>query len=102
MKNAIKTEGEHLHEPIDLIYEPLNDEISIECFLTDNRQLTYRSYCSKKVKDDYKTQRPASRQCYYCNHYFDCSSNKFFEHVKSCSDIAGIVNKFENHKIISF
>ena len=36
------------HEPIDIIYEPVNDEIHIQCFFTDDLHLAYRSYYSKK------------------------------------------------------
>ena len=90
-KTQLKTEEKCCHEPIDIIYEPVND-----------LHLAHRSYCSQKIGDDYKTHHPATRQCYYCDKYFSCPPNKFFKHVKVCSEIAGIVYKFENNKIISF
>ena len=63
--------------------------------------LAYRSCCSKKLKDSYKTRHLATRQCYYCNKYFALKTT-FLDHIKVCSGISEIVYKFENNKIISF
>ena len=99
LKHQLKDQEEQFQEPVDIIYEPVNDNSSIVCFFTDN--LHYRSYCSKKVKDSYKTHHPATRQCYYCDKYFALKTT-FLDHIKVCSNISGVVYKFENNKIISF
>lgn len=86
---------------IGIIYEPVNDE-RLECLFTSNLHLACRSYCSKKVKGNYRTYHIATRQCYYCNKYFACPANTFCQHTKVCSGIAGLVYKLESNKIISF
>ena len=68
LKTQLKTEGKRRHESIEIIYEPVNDERSIK---------SNESYCSRKVKHGYKTQHPATRQCYYCNKYFGCTLKAF-------------------------
>ena len=98
----MKNEEKRCHEPVDVIYEPVNDERSIECYFTSNLHLAYRSYCSKKVKGDYRTYHLATKQCYYCDKYFACPANTFYQHTKICLGIAGIVYKFENNKVISY
>ena len=45
---------------------------------------------------------PITRQCYYCDKYFTWHKGGFYDRVKTCSDIAGIVYKFENQKVVSF
>ena len=80
----------------------MNDERSIECYFNSNLHLAYRSYYSKKVKGHYRTYHLATRQYYYCDKYFACPANTFYQHTKICSDIAGTVYKFENNKVISF
>ena len=70
-------------------------------FFTGNLHLTYRYYNSRKAKDKQLVIRPTTRQCYYCNHYFN--SKPVFENlIKRCINITGIVYKFNNRKIVSF
>ena len=54
LKHQLKDQEKQFHEPVDIIYEPVNDDSSIACFFTGNLHLPYRYYCSKKVKDSYK------------------------------------------------
>ena len=63
LKTQLKNEEKRCHEPIDVICEPVNDERSIECYFTSNLHLACRSYCSKKVKGDYRTYHLATKQC---------------------------------------
>ena len=60
LKTQLKNEDKNCHEPIDIIYEPVNDERSIECYFTRNLHLAYRSYCCKKAKGDYRTHHLAT------------------------------------------
>ena len=101
LKHQLKDQEKQFHEPVDIIYKPVDDNSSIVCFFTDNLYLACRSYCSKKVKDSYKTHHPATRQCYYCDKHVALKTT-FLDHIKVCSTISGIVYKFENNKIISF
>ena len=55
LETQLKNEEKRCHEPVDVIYEPVNDERSIECYFTSNLHLAYISYCSKKVNGDYRT-----------------------------------------------
>ena len=48
LKVQLKIEKKRCHEPIDIIYEPVNDERSIECFFTSNLHLAYRSIVLKR------------------------------------------------------
>lgn len=47
LKTQLKNEEKRCHEPVDIIYELVNDERSIKYYLTSNLHLAYRSYCSK-------------------------------------------------------
>lgn len=67
LKTQFKNEEKRCHEPVDIIYELVNDERSIKYYFTSNLHLAYRSYCSKKVKDDYRTYHLATRKCYDCD-----------------------------------
>lgn len=43
------------HEPIDIVYESVNDEGSVKCFFIDNLHFALsRPYCSKPGKDNDK------------------------------------------------
>ena len=55
-----------------------------------------------KQNGSYKVTHPIKRQRYYCDNYFTWHKNRFCDHVKTCSGIAGIVYKFENQKLVSF
>ena len=55
----------------------------------------------KKKDGDETVKKLSTRQYYYCDKYI-ANFNTFKKHMKSCSDIAGIVCKFENNKIVSF
>ena len=48
LKIQLKVIEKQNHEPIDIIYEQVNDERHIQCFFTDDLHLAYRSYYSKK------------------------------------------------------
>ena len=50
LKIRLKVIEKPNHEPIDTIYEPVNDERHIQCFFTDDLHLVYRSYHSKKKR----------------------------------------------------
>ena len=71
-------------------------------FFTDDLHLAYRFYYCKKKNESYKVTYPITRQCYYRDKYFIWHKSRFYDDVKTCSDIAGIVYKFENQKIILF
>ena len=101
LKSEPKNEEKQFYEPIDIVYEPVNGESSVKCFFTDNLHLAYRSYCSKPGNNNAKFQNMTARQCYYCGKYI-VHYGTFKKHIKSCSDIAGVVYKFENNKIITF
>ena len=67
-------------------------------FFTDNLHLAYRSYYSKKME---ATRLPIPLQEMLLLRYFNRNKSGFYDLVKTCSDIAGIVDKFENQKIVS-
>ena len=79
----------------------MNDDSTIACFFTGSLHLAHRSYYSRKTKDKQLLIHPTTRQCYYCDHYF-ASKQVFENHIKRCSNVAGIVYKFSNKKIVSF
>ena len=89
------------HEPVDIIYEPVNDKRHIQCFFTDDLHLAYRSYYSQKNGTN-KVTHPITKKCYYCDKYFTWHKSRFYDHVKTCSDIAGIVYKFKSQKLFHF
>ena len=101
LKPQLKCQEKQFHKPIDIIFEPVIDNSARACFFTDSLYLAYRSYYLRNVKGEQQVIHPSSRQCYYCNHHF-VSKLVFENHIKRCSNIAGIVYKFKNKKIISF
>ena len=56
----------------------------------------------KKENGSDKVTHLITRQYYYCDKYFTWHKSRFYDHVKTCSDIARIVYKFGNQKVVSF
>ena len=100
LKSELKNEEKQFHEPIDIFYEPVNDESSVKCFLTDHLHLAYRSYGLKLGIDNDKNENRITMQWYYCGKYIVRYGN-FKKHIKNCSDIDGVGYKFENNIIIN-
>lgn len=98
----MKKEKKTKFEPLHIVYGPVLDESSINCFFTNDLHLPFRSYVGKKFKGEYKLQHPTTRQCHYCENYFASSKNEFVKHVKRCYSIEGIIYSFDYDKIISF
>ena len=85
-----------------MIYKLVNNSSKlINCFFTDNLHLAYRVYCSRVKNGDEIIEKLSARQCCYCDKYI-ANYNTVKKHIKSYSDVTGIVYIFENNKIFSF
>ena len=104
LKAEINGEEKKQHIPIDIVYIAVNwSNETINCYFTVNLHFAYGSYCSREnIKTGAKTiEKLSAWQCYYCDKYFS-NISKFNGHVKYCSDIAGIIYKFEHKNFVSF
>ena len=54
-----------------------------------------------KLDEDEIVETLSARRSFCCDKYI-ADFNTFKKHIKSCSDVAGIVYKFENNKVVSF
>ena len=83
LKAEIKDEEKKVHQPIDIVYNPIkkSNEI-INCYFTDNLYLAYRSYGTRR-KGDETIEKLLLRQCYYCDRYF-ANLSKFNAHIRCC------------------
>ena len=84
--------------PIDIIYKPVKkeDEI-INCFLTSQINLGYRSSFSENQKIKHST----AYQCYFCSNYYR-RKGKFDRHIENCTGKPGYVYNFNIQNILTF
>ena len=94
-----KNQGKQLFKPIDIVYDPVqNFYYIVDYYFTFHLHV---AYCLQYSKGKKGTEILHAFQCYSC-YKFHSTKTGFEKHFQCCSQISGVVYKFDNTCSVSY